>query len=96
LNLHGGGFISGSSATSRGQTFAYAIETGYPIFGVDYRLSPDYKFPAGLSDCWQAYLWIVYHSEKYLKLTFGKIILVGDSAGGNLVMGVTNLAIQKG
>jgi acetyl esterase/lipase len=59
-------------------------DTGYPVFSVDYRLSPEYPHPIPLSDCWMVYLWLQYYSAEYLQLTFDKIILVGDSAGGNL------------
>jgi len=40
-------------------------------------------------------LWIIQYSEKYLNLTFDKVILTGDSAGGTLVMSVTTLSILK-
>jgi len=96
LHIHGGGFIAGSSASSRPVTYYFTEQTEYPIFSVDYRLAPDNKFPTALSDAWQVYLWLSKYAEKYLKLKFGKIIITGDSAGGNLCFGVTSLAIQKG
>lgn len=95
LHFHGGGFIGGSSASARSTTFKCAIKLGVPFFSIDYRLSPDYKFPDALNDCWQTYCWILKYSEKYLKLKPLKIILNGDSAGGNLCLGVCNLAILK-
>ena len=52
LQIHGGGFISGSSASSAKYTRKIANETGFPVFSVDYRLAPNYKYPDGLSDCW--------------------------------------------
>ena len=94
--VHGGGYICGSSASSRPVAYHYANTTGYPVFSIDYRLAPGYKYPTPLSDCWQAYLWLTKYCEKYLKLKFGKIVLVGDSAGGNLILGITSLSIQKG
>ena len=95
IYIHGGGYICGSSASSRPTAYHYAMTTEYPVFSIDYRLAPGYKYPTPLSDCWQAYLWIIKYSEKYLKLKFGKVVLVGDSAGGNLILGVTSLSIQK-
>ena len=95
LQIHGGGFISGSSASSRSRNINYSTKTGFPVFSVDYRLAPDYRFPAALNDCWQAYCWLINYSAKYLKIKFDKIILMGDSAGGNLCLGILNLAIQK-
>ncbi|CAI2359980.1 unnamed protein product [Moneuplotes crassus] len=95
LYIHGGGFIAGSSEFSQFYTINYAKETGYPVFSLDYRLAPEHKFPCALNDCWQAYLWIVKYAKKYLKITYDKIILMGDSVGGNLCIGVTALSIIK-
>ena len=93
--IHGGGFMTGSSSSYQYYTIQFAKETGYPVFSLDYRLAPEYKFPWALNDCWQAYLWIVKYAKKYLKITYDKIILMGDSAGGNLILGVTILSIIK-
>ncbi|CAI2359084.1 unnamed protein product [Moneuplotes crassus] len=95
IHIHGGGFLGGSSSSSRSTTFRWSEKLGIPLFSIDYRLSPDYKFPDALNDCWQAYLWILKYSERYLKLKPLKIIVNGDSAGGNLCIGIINLAIQK-
>ena len=45
LHFHGGGFMLGSSGESQGLTTRFCRATGYPIFSVDYRLAPQYKFP---------------------------------------------------
>lgn len=100
VHVHGGGFITGSSGESQKSLMHYAtidteIDKGYPIISVDYRLAPTYKFPTGLSDLWQVYWWLTKYAERYLKMKFKKIIMTGDSAGGNLIWGVTNLCIQK-
>lgn len=84
MHIHGGGFIAGSSAWYQPYTRPWTIETGIPIFSLDYRLSPEFKFPDAVNDCFQVYLWLVKYSKKYLGFTFDKIILNGDSAGGNL------------
>jgi acetyl esterase/lipase len=96
LHIHGGGFIGGSSSDARGYTIEYATKLGVPFFSVDYRLSPTYKFPDALNDWWHVYLWLLEYWEIYLQLKPLKIILMGDSAGGNLCLGVLNLAILKG
>ena len=64
-----------------------------PLISIDYSLAPEDPYPRGLNDCWQAYKWIVTHAETELEIKLDKIILVGDSAGGNLVLGVTYLSI---
>ena len=64
-----------------------------PLISIDYRLSPDHVYPAALDDCWQAYNWIIDHAEEELEIELNKIILIGDSAGGNLSLGITYLCI---
>ncbi|CAI2359787.1 unnamed protein product [Moneuplotes crassus] len=93
--IHGGGFISTSTGVYQPLLRKMNKETGFPIFSVDYRLAPKYAYPTALSDCWMVYLWLQYYAEEYLQLKFDKIILVGDSAGGNLCSGVTLLSLLK-
>ena len=46
----------------------WANNLNAPIFSVDYRKSPEYAFPSGLDDCFQAYVWMI----RYLEKIFGK------------------------
>ena len=85
-----------SSRGSQKYTRPFATRTDCPVFSVDYRLAPDHPFPAAVEDCWQAYYWIVCHAESQLGIKTSKYILTGDSAGGNLVITVTIMAIEKG
>jgi len=66
------------------------------VFSIDYRLAPGSRFPDQLDDCWQAYTWIINHAQSLLGIPFKKVILTGDSAGGNLTLGVTLMAIKRG
>ena len=91
--IHGGGFISWNSGLYQRQFRKITKDTGYPIFSVDYRLATDHPYPIPVSDWWQAYLWLRYYLEEYMQLTYDKIILSGDSAGGNLIIDITYLAI---
>jgi len=95
IHFHGGGFVSMGSGSHQTYTRVWANETGFPIFSVDYRLAPDHPFPAALNDCWQVYYWLVMNSEKELGIKPRRIVLVGDSAGGNLVAAVTVMAIER-
>ena len=96
IHYHGGGFILGSSGEAQVNIIRFCKDTGYPIFSVDYRLSPKFKYPASINDSFLAYCWIIHYAEKYLRIKFGKVILYGESAGGNCLLGVTTLCIQKG
>jgi hormone-sensitive lipase len=44
---------------------------------------------------WQTYYWLVTNAESKLNIKPEKIILIGDSAGGNLVAALTIMAINK-
>ena len=99
IHIHGGGFVAMSSSSHQNYTRIWANELGIPIFSIDYRLAPKWKFPCALVDCWQVYQWLIERGCQELGLNGGappkKVILVGDSAGGNLVAALTCLAIQR-
>ncbi len=81
LYLHGGAFIIGSPATHRDLTASLAHKTGLSVLALDYRLAPQACFPAWRDDAVGAY-------EALLAQGYdaARIILAGDSAGGNLVL----------
>ena len=84
IHIHGGGFIAMSSSSHQSYTRKWANEIGIPIFSIDYRLSPENAYPAALNDVWQAYYWLVNNITTYFGIKPEKIIVSGDSAGGNL------------
>lgn len=69
-------------------------DSGFTVISVDYRLSPENKFPQGLEDCYDATQWVRENYEE-LQLKDEDVILCGDSAGGNLAIGVSTLAHQR-
>ena len=81
LYIHGGGFISGSCHTHRMHVAKFANGSGLKTLLFDYRLAPEYPFPAGLDDCVAAYTWL-------LEQGYGArdIIVGGESAGGTLTL----------
>jgi len=96
VHFHGGGFVSMSSGSHQSYTRQWSKKLKKPVFSVDYRLAPENPYPAALDDCWQAYNWIINYSQDILGVKPNKIILAGDSAGGNLALGVAVLAIKCG
>lgn len=92
IHIHGGGFISMSSDSHENYLRKWAKALKVPIFSIDYKLAPKYKYPEGLNDIWQAYNWLITNLEK-LNLKANKVILTGDSAGGNLCILLTYLLI---
>ena len=88
LYVHGGAFRSLSKDTHWLMGLAFA-RSGYVVFNIDYRLAPRFKFPAAPADACRAYAWVVEHAAEYGGDS-QKLVLAGESAGGNLV---TTLAV---
>jgi len=86
LYVHGGGFVSCSAATHRPIAAALARLTQRRVFSVDYRLAPEARLPAAQHDIAAAYDSVIRSG-----VPSPEIALVGDSAGGNLVL---SLAVQ--
>ena len=95
IHIHGGGFVALSSFSMQSHTRKWAIELGIPIFSIDYRLSPQSAFPDALDDCWYAYRFLVREAFRYMNIRPRKIILAGDSAGGNLCLALTGLLMKR-
>jgi monoterpene epsilon-lactone hydrolase len=79
LYLHGGGYTSGSPMLYRHFTWRIASATRAAVLAVDYRLAPEYPFPAALDDAVAAYRWLLAEGA-------GRIVVMGDSAGGGLAL----------
>ena len=81
LYIHGGAFCLNKVGIYREFLYKVAKETNTVIFSINYRRSPEYKYPIPLNDCIDGYLYLL----KKVKIS-DKIILMGDSAGGNLAI----------
>ncbi|KAF0516123.1 alpha/beta-hydrolase [Gigaspora margarita] len=87
LYLHGGGFYVGSSKSARSITQKFVELTDSRVFAPNYRLSPQSQFPAALCDCIAAYVYLINPGQNagFESIIPKRIILAGESAGGNLV-----------
>jgi acetyl esterase len=83
--LHGGGWVCGSVQTHDEPCRTLANLSGCAVLSVDYRLAPEYKFPAQLDDSIAALRWVRSRAGE-LGLDGSRIALGGDSAGGNLAI----------
>ncbi|WP_121741260.1 alpha/beta hydrolase [Natronorubrum halophilum] len=95
LYFHGGGWVIGGVDTHDGTCRKLAAESGYPVVSVDYRLAPEHPFPAGLEDCYAALEWAADAASE-LAADPDRIVLAGDSAGGNLAAATALLARDRG
>ena len=90
LLIHGGGWKSGNK--SQMNSIAQEIASkGYSCFSVEYRLSPEAKFPAGIFDVKNAIKYIKMNAEKF-NINPNKIAVLGCSSGGQIaaLIGTTN------
>lgn len=89
IYLHGGGWAAGSIETHDPFCRLLSEAAGIMILSVGYRLAPENPFPAALEDTLAAFRWAVKEAR-----SFGgdekRLILGGDSAGGNLAAVAAN------
>ena len=81
LYLHGGSFICGSPETHRSMVGILAESFHGRCLSLDYRLAPEYIFPAQVEDARQAYAWLLAQG-----IPASNLVVAGDSAGGTLTM----------
>ena len=89
LYFHGGGFVIGDLDTHDNLCRLICRDGGIQVISVDYRLAPEHKAPAAVDDAYAAYRWALDHAAG---LGATRIVVGGDSAGGNLAAVVTQQA----
>ncbi len=91
LYCHGGGYSTGSCIYARTLTTKLAASTSMDVFCFDYRLAPEYPYPAALEDAVKAW-------DHLMLLGYGArdVIVMGDSAGGNLALTLTVKLKEQG
>lgn len=85
--LHGGGFVLGNIETHDALCRRIAVSSGRCVISVEYRLSPEAQYPLPLEDCVEATKAVAKFAES-LGVDPSRISIGGDSAGGNLAVGV--------
>ncbi len=93
--FHGGGWVVCNVDTHDTLCRSLANAAGYLVVAVDYRLAPEHKFPAAVEDCYAATQWVAEAAEE-LGADRNRIVVGGDSAGGNLATVVSLLARDAG
>jgi acetyl esterase len=93
--FHGGGWTIGSVDVHDSLTRVLANMAGSVVVSVDYRLAPEHPFPAPLDDCWAALRWTAEHAAE-LGGDPDRLVVGGDSAGGNLAAVCALLARDAG
>jgi acetyl esterase len=92
--FHGGGWVIGDLDSHDVACRKLAVEGQLIVISVDYRRAPEHKFPAAVEDAITATAWIAAHARE-LGIDAGRLLVGGDSAGGNLAA-VVALAARDG
>jgi len=95
LYLHGGAFSLGSPRSHRAITTKFSRLAGVSVLAVDYRLIPENKRLDCLTDCQEAYRWILDNGPNGPQ-SVQTLFVAGDSAGGNLTLAVIAWARDEG
>ena len=80
--IHGGGFRFGERV-SEAYLATALVDAGFAAFSIDYRLAPEFPFPAAVDDVLAAVAWVRAHAADY-GVDPEEIGAIGESAGGHL------------
>jgi acetyl esterase len=95
LYLHGGGFVVCDLDTHDQACRLLCRHGGVQVLSVAYRLAPEHRFPAAVSDAWAALCWAAGNAAR-LGADPARLAVGGDSAGGNLAAVVAQRAAREG
>lgn len=92
---HGGGWALGDLDTHDQLCRLTCRDAGIHVLSIDYRLAPEHPAPAAVDDAYAAFRWAHEHAAD-LGAIGGRVVVGGDSAGGNLAAVVSQLARDDG
>ena len=97
LDMPGGGFVAMTPRHHEDKLLSWAGKTGLPILSLDYKKAPEHPYPYALNECYDVYHTLVASHGRCIGLSganIPRIILTGDSAGGNFATGVVLMILQ--
>jgi acetyl esterase/lipase len=99
LDIPGGGFVAMDPRAHDDKLMAWGARTGLPVLALDYKKAPEHPYPYALNECYDTYHTLVATKGQCIGLsgeTMPKIVVSGDSAGGNLAVGLILMILQSG
>ena len=98
LDFAGGGYVAMTPRHHDDKLLAWAGRTGLPVLSLDYKKAPEHPYPYALNECYDVYHTLIVTQGRCIGLagrTTPRIILTGDSAGGNFATGVVLMILQS-
>lgn len=95
IYFHGGAFVLGDLEIEHPRCLEMTKETKAVVVAADYRLAPEYPFPAAITDCYAVYLWAIAEADE-LGIDVSRIAVAGSSAGGALAAAVALMSRDRG
>ncbi|KAI0853812.1 alpha/beta-hydrolase [Daldinia vernicosa] len=98
LDIPGGGFVAMDPRCNDDKLFAWAGKTGLPVLSLDYKKAPEFPYPYALNECFDVYTTIARSKGRCIGMLgteTPKVVVTGDSAGGNLATAMTLMIIEN-
>lgn len=93
IYVHGGGFVVGDLDSHQVQSARLGAAAPAHVLQIHYRRAPEHPFPAAYDDTLAAIVWA---RENMGELGCTRLVLAGDSAGGNLVLSAAVACRDRG
>ncbi|KAI6182701.1 hypothetical protein M3Y97_00409100 [Aphelenchoides bicaudatus] len=93
IHCHGGGYVATTSKSHETYLRVWANYLDCTIISIDYSLSPEFPYPRPTEEVLYAYAWILKNAKKF-GWSGKKVVMVGDSAGGNLIVSLSLRLIE--
>ncbi|QQK45159.1 Lipase, putative [Penicillium digitatum] len=98
LDVPGGGFVAMSPRNAEDKLLSWAGRLKVPILSIDYKKAPEFAYPYALHECYDVYHSIIATNGHCMGLsgkTCPRILVTGESAGGNLAVGMVLMVLQS-
>lgn len=94
LYIHGAGWSLGDADTYDKLGRELAVRTGSVVFLPEYSLSPEAKFPTAIEECYSL-LELIKKNEGKEKWDTDRIVIAGDSVGGNIATVIARMTVER-
>lgn len=98
LDIPGGGFVAMDPRCHDDKLLAWAAKIGLPVLALNYKKAPEHPYPYALNECYDAYHTLITTRGQCVGMSGAsvpKVVVSGDSAGGNLAVGLILMLLQE-